>query len=185
MSQRSIVESLNDFRGEKGKIETMREVMIKPLMTKVVTGMVDLTTHLNSLNAVVEQVFHYSEHTATAGSYGELRQETGRIDICLQNSARQVTRQITLPKQTTVGEIMSAGVIPTLLVPKTTRLEGSKGETIKKKKNEGQKEVLDKIDLTGLEQWSGLKKKNAQELITKYVSIFTMSYMGLGKTFLS
>ena len=51
---------------------------------------------------------------------------------------------------------MSAGVNPMLLVLKPTGLEGSKGETIKKK-NEGQKEVLDKTELTGYEEWSGVE----------------------------
>ena len=70
---------------KKGKIQTMREVVIPPLMTTSVTGMADLTTHSNSLNVVVVPVFGYSKHIATARAYGELRPETGKSDICLQN----------------------------------------------------------------------------------------------------
>ena len=57
--------------------------MIPSLMTTLVTVMPDLTTHLKSLSVVVEPVFGYSEHIATARSYGELRPGTGKFDICL------------------------------------------------------------------------------------------------------
>ena len=93
--KRSTTESLKDYGGKKGKIWTMREVMIPPLMTTVVTSMADLTTHLNSFNNVVGPVFGYSKHIAMARSYGELRPETGMIDICLWNHS---ARQVTLPK---------------------------------------------------------------------------------------
>ena len=51
----------------------MREVIIPPLMTTVVTGMADLTTHSNSLSVIVDPIFGYSKHTANARTYGELR----------------------------------------------------------------------------------------------------------------
>ena len=60
-----------------------------------------------------------------------------------------------------MGKLISAGVNPTLLVQKPARLEGGKRETVKKKKHEAQKEVLDKIDLTGLEEWSEFEQKEA------------------------
>ena len=58
---------------KKGKIHIMKEVIIPPLMTTVVTSMIDLTAHLNSLNVVVEPVFGYSEHIAMARSYGRAK----------------------------------------------------------------------------------------------------------------
>ena len=61
-------------------------------------------------------------------------------------------------------------------------LKGSKGESIINKKNKGQKEVLDKIDLAGFEEWSGAEQEEPWELITEYISIFAMSDMDLGKT---
>ena len=66
-------------------------------------------------------------------------------------------RQVALPKQTTVGKIMSADVNAVLLAQNPKGIEGRKGETtIKKKKNKGQKEVLDKIDLSGMECKNGV-----------------------------
>ena len=123
---------LSTILKEKGKICTMREVVIPPLMTTVVTGMADLTAHSNSLTVIVEPIFGYSEYIATARTYGESRLGMGKIDICLQSHSAW---QVTLPKQTAVGEIMSAGVSPVLLAQKPIRLKGSKGETIKEKKN--------------------------------------------------
>ena len=57
VSKRNTIRGVNapeyDF-GIKGKIHTMREVMIPPLMTTVVTGMPGLTKHSKSLSVVVE-----------------------------------------------------------------------------------------------------------------------------------
>ena len=114
---------------KKGKSHVMKEVMIPPLMTTVVTGTMDLTTHSNSLNIFVEPGFGYSEHIAMARSYGELRPEMGKIDICPQNHS---TRQVTLPKQTTVGEIMSADVSPGLLAEKPSGLKEGWGKPLRK-----------------------------------------------------
>ena len=120
-----------NFEGKKGKIHTIREGVIPPLMTTVVTGMADLTIHSNSLSVIVEPIFGYSEHIAMARTYGELRPGTGKIDICLQNHSAW---QVTLPKQTTVEEIMCNDISPALLAEKPTGLKGSKGESIINKK---------------------------------------------------
>ena len=68
-----------------------------------------------------------------------------------------------------------------MLVQKTAELKGSKRETTMKK-NKGQTEVLDNINLSGLEEWSGAEQEDAWELITEYASIFAMSDMDLGRT---
>ena len=105
------------------------------------------------MRVVVEQVIGYSEHIATARSYRELRPGKFKIDVCLRN---QSARQATLSKQTTVGEIIPADMIPALLDQEPTGVKEDKRETTtKKKKNKGQKELLDEIDLARLEEWSG------------------------------
>ena len=184
VSTRNAIRSLDspeyDIRGIKFKICTMREVVIWPLLTTVVTVMADLATHLKLMSVVVEPVIGYSEHIATARTYGELRPWKGKIDVCPRNhNARQVTPR----KQTTVGEIMPANVPSALLDQKLTRLgEDKRKTTTKKKKNKCQKEVLDETDLAGLEEWNRVEQKEAQELITGYASIFAMSDIDLGKT---
>ena len=76
-------------------------------------------------------------------------------------------KQITLPKQTAVGEI-SAATLFQLLAPKPTGYEAGKDKaTAEKKSAESQKELLDKIDLTGLGEWSHNKQKEVWELITE------------------
>ena len=54
--------------------------------------------------------------------------------------------------------------------------------TIQKRKYESHKELLDKIDLIGLRNWSHDKEKEARGLITEYTRIFAMTNMDLGKT---
>ena len=54
--------------------------------------------------------------------------------------------------------------------------------TIGRRKYESQKELKDKIDLTGWAEWSQNEQKEAWELITEYASIFAVSNMDLGRT---
>ena len=158
----------NDFEGVKGKICTMKEVKIPPFETTVVKGMVNLITHSKCLSVVVKPVVGYSEHIATARSYGVLRPGEGEIDVYLRNHS---AKQVILPKWTAVGQ------------QKPTEYRIEEKEPIKgKKKTESQKEILDQIDLTGLEEWGGNEQEEARELITEYASIFAMTDMDLGKT---
>ena len=168
-----------DLEGVKGNIHTMREIVILPFGITVVKGIVNLTIHSKCLNVVVELVTGYSEHIAMARSYGVLKLGRGKNDICLRNCS---TKWIALPKQTPVKEIAAANIIPALLAPKPTgHGVGEKEATVEKRKTESQKE-LDKIDLTGLGEWSQNEQKEAWELITEYTGIFAMSDMDLGKT---
>ena len=101
----------------------------------------------------------YLEHIAMAISYWVLKQRRGKIDVCLRNDS---AKQITLPKQTAVGETAAANIILALLAPKPTGNETGKDEaTVEKRKYESQKELLDKIDLTGLGEWTQNKQKEA------------------------
>ena len=154
--------------------------MIPPFATTVEKGIVKLTTHSKYLNVIVEPDTGYSEHIALARSYGVLKPERCKIDICLRNHS---VKQITLPKQTAVGEIAAANIIPALLAPKPTgHGVGMKEATVEKRKTESQKELWDNIDLTGLGERSQNEQEEAWELITEYGDIFAMSNIDLGKT---
>ena len=108
---------LNMILEKKGKIHTMREVVIPTLGTTVQKVMVNLTTHSKCLSVVAEPVTGYSEHIVTARSYGVLKPGEGKIKICLRNHS---ARQGILPKQTTVEDIAPTNMIPALLDQKPT-----------------------------------------------------------------
>ena len=69
-----------------------------------------------------------------------------------------------------MGEIAAANIILALLLP--GHEAGKDGATAEKRKSESQKELLDEIDSTGLEEWSQNKQKEDQEFITEYACIF-------------
>ena len=121
-----------DLEGVKGKIHTLRKVIILPFGTTVVKGITNLLTHPKCLNVVVELILSYLEHIAMATSYGVLKPGRGKIDICLKNhSARQITPQ----KWTAVGEITAANIIPALLVPKPPGYEAGRVKLRQRKGN--------------------------------------------------
>ena len=76
-------------------------------------------THSKWVNVIVEPTADYSDHMAMTRSCGVLEHGAGKIDFCLQTHS---TKQITLPKQTAVGEIAAANVIPAVLVPNQQRM---------------------------------------------------------------
>ena len=79
--------------------------------------------------------------------YEILRPERGKIDVCLRNHS---VKQITLLKWIVVGEITATNAILALLALKPTENESGQGEATTQKGIGGsQKELLDKIDLTG------------------------------------
>ena len=89
-----------DLEGIKGKICTVREVIILPFVTAIVKDIANLM-HSKCINEVVEPVMGYSDHIATPRYYGVLKPGRGKIDFCLRNHS---AKQITLPKETAVGE---------------------------------------------------------------------------------
>ena len=134
----------------KGKVCSMSEVKILPFETTVVKGIVNLTTHSKCLSVVFEPVAGYSKQIAIARLYGVLKPGEGKIDVCLRNHS---VKQAILPKQTAVGEITSTKIMPALSAPKPTGHGADEKEVmIKRKETESQKRILDKIDLTGLEE---------------------------------
>ena len=80
-----------------------------------------------------------------------------------------------------MGEIAAANIILALLAPKTTGQEAGKSDATAEKRKHKEKELLDRIDLTVLEEWSQSEQKEAWELITEYASIFPMRDMDLGR----
>ena len=111
VSKRNAVKGLDvpeyDLKGIKGKICTIREVVILLFRTTVVKGITNLMTYSKCLN-VVEPDTEYLEHIATARSYGVIKPGRGNIDVCLRNHS---VKQITLPKWTAVGETAAANII--------------------------------------------------------------------------
>ena len=89
-----------DLKGVKGKIQTIKEVIILSFVTNVVKGIMNSTTHSKCMNVVVDAVMGYLDHIATASSYGVLKPGRGKINVCLKNHS---AKQITLPTETAVG----------------------------------------------------------------------------------
>ena len=82
-------------------------------MTIVTKGIMNLMTQSKCMKVVVKPVMGYWNHIAMARSYGVLNQGEPKIDVFLRNHS---AKQITLPKQTVVGEITAANIITVLLV---------------------------------------------------------------------
>ena len=69
----------------KGKIHTLREVVILAFVTTVVKGITNLMTHSKCMNVLVEPGTGYLDHIAKARSYGALKPGRDKSDVCLRN----------------------------------------------------------------------------------------------------
>ena len=182
ISRRNTVKSLNIpeyyLEGSKGKIHMIREVVISPLMTVVVKGVVKLITHSKCMNGIVEAIISYLDHAATARSYSVLRPGVDKVNMCLRNHS---AKQITLPKQTAVGEVAVANASPSLLALKPTEKDVVRDETTShQRQSGGQKEPLETNWSHRFMGWS-LNGQKGTGLIVEYVSIFVMQDIDLGK----
>ena len=186
ISKRNTVGSLNvpryNIKGKNGRVCMTGEVIIPPFVTIMVKGVSKLTTHSKHKNVVIEPIVGYLGHIATARSYGILQLGVGKLNVCLRNhSANKSLSQSRL----LWGEIAVANAFPSLLALalKPTEDDSIRGKvTNQQGQSEGKRELLEKIDLTGLQDWSFDYQKEARELIVEYASIFTMQDVDMGKT---
>ena len=103
----------------------MREDVIPLSLTVMLKVVVKLMTHSKCMNVAVKSIAAYSDHITMARYYGVLRPGVGKINVCLRN---QSAKQVTLPKQTAVGEIAVANAIPSLLTLEPTENDSVRGE---------------------------------------------------------
>ena len=68
----------------KGKICTIREVIILPFGITVVKAITNLMTHSKNLNVVAEPVMGYSEHISMARPYRVLKPGRGKLMFALE-----------------------------------------------------------------------------------------------------
>ena len=110
-------------------------------------------THLKHVHVIITPNMGYSNYMATVRSSGVLKPGVGKVNVCLQNHSK---KQITLPKQSKLLLEKLKPEIPWLdllaLKPTENKFVGV-GDTTKKKQMERQRELLNKIDLTGLWDW--------------------------------
>ena len=130
-----------DLEGVKGKIHTIREVIIPPFVTTVAKDIINLMTHSKCMNVVGKPVMGYLHHVTMARSYGVLKPGRCKINVCLRNHS---AKQIPLPKWTAEREIIAANIILALLEPKPTGHESGKCKASTGKGNMESKRIVGK-----------------------------------------
>ena len=123
--------------------------VILPFTTVVVKGPSKLTMYSKHRNVTCEPILGYLNYIAMTRSCVMLRPGVCKVDVYLWNH-----KQINLPKETSVGDISTTNGIPALLAMKPTENNEGARITTKQKQMEGQRQLFDKFDLTGLWDWS-------------------------------
>ena len=162
ITKMSTVKGLNiakyDLKEVKGKICTIREVLILQLMTTVAKGIMNLMTYSKCVNVVVKPVMGYLYHIAMARPYGILKPGRGKIYVFLRNHS---VKQISLLKQTLLWERLQQQTSFQLYWCQSH--QGMSHIMMKPPLEKGnmavKNELLDKIDLTGLGEWSQNEQK--------------------------
>ena len=150
-------------------VKTTKVVTLNANESKIVHGIVKTPLLSKSCNVVVEPDGKGLEHKSVtcAPSYAELNPGSKRVPVCLRNLGNQPVR---IEKGQLIGQVQMANVVPQTLVTK------------KEEQKDQSEIVLEKLDLSGLDEVEPDQKQAAIDLVKKYQHLFSVNSLDLGKT---
>ena len=118
----------------------------------------------------------------TNPSYVCLKPGSSRLSVSLRNLTG---RTVTIKPKTVVAKLAVANVVPPKLAPKVGKETGNTDqETIDRipLSEKKMKELFNKLDLSGTENWEETEKREMEALIREYSFLFAMDDLDFGKT---
>ena len=174
----------------QGKVVIREEVTILASQITVVKGLT-ITGHHKHVHVFVElspkcTTVFILENTS------KLKPGNSHIEIVVINQSRQ---DVKLKPSTEIGTITATNIVPTMKVSNEVEVTESErvssmsaklGSDVLKDTSDmvrtGLKDILQKLDLSGMKNWEHLLQKAAQELISEFACIFSQDDLYLGRT---
>ena len=166
----------------QGNVVIREEVTIPALQITVVTGLTTITGHHKHVHVLVES----SPKCTTVfilGNTSELKPGNSNIEVVVVNKSRQ---DIKLKPGTKIGTVTAANIVPNMKVSNeaemteseiVSRMSAQLGSDVLKDTSDmvrtGLKDILQKLDLSGMKNWEPLLQKAAQQLISEFTCIFS------------
>ena len=126
------------------------------------------------------------------GNTSELRPEGSGVTVVLRNLSG---RDITLEPHTEIGTVIAANTVPSTQVGNEPKLDEKEKVSCMlaqiestnlpeqfQQRSRDQEGILQKFDLSGIDDWDPQIQQEAQDLIHEYACIFSKNDLDLGKT---
>ena len=138
------------------------------------------------------ELSHKCMNVFIPGNTSELRPGNSDIEIVIQNMS---DRDMKLKPGTEIGTVITANIIPTMQVSNNLDMDGqervsSMSDQVDSPNILGEiptvsnnlKDILQKLNLSGMEEWEPPLQQAAQDLICEFTCIFSQDDLDLGKT---
>ena len=166
-----------------GDLKITKVLTLAPFETAKVLTQSKVKNHRKRVNVITEPPEHsYAHDVVTNPSYVCLRPGPSRVSVSLRNLTG---RTVTTKPKTVVAKLAVANMVPPKLAPKVEKeTENTDQETIDKMplSEEKMKELFNKLDLSGTENWEETEIREMEALIREYSILFALDDLDLGKT---
>ena len=180
-----------DLDNVRDRVVTSEEVTIPASHTIVVKGLTMITGHHKHVHVLVKSS-PKCEHVFILGNTSELRPRTSEVNVLIQNRSG---KDMKWKPCTEIGTVITANIVPTTQVSNDFDVNGQErvscmsaqvestnilGET--PHGSSDPKDILQKFNLSGMEEWEPQLQQEALDLIHKFACIFSQNDLDLGKT---
>ena len=176
MKQGIVDENQKLLESFEGVVKLTKPVTIQPHSSIKISGLAEVPKHYKRVHVAID--YPESENPERpvylVPSYGYLRRGTGRIPVMMRNVT---TKKVHLQKGIVIASVMAANKIPPKIAPRINKQNETQEQT--KPRLE---ELLEKLDLSGIKDWSIENQKAVYKLIEDYQHLFAMNIKELGKT---
>ena len=191
LKKKKVLEPDFNLESVEGEVKFSESLVLKPFETVLVSGISESRQHRKRVNVMIERVEgSLGDDVVPANNYSILYPGSVRAKVALRN---MTPKEVVLKAKTCVARMAAANVVLHMLAPKIVKDSEDKAQA-KPVVNEGgeikltplppeqQKKLNDKLDLTGIKEWSQEDKKAVDELFREYGRLFALEKNNLGHT---
>ena len=182
LKKEKILEPDFNLESVEGKVKLSKSLMLKPFETVLVSGISESRQHRKRVNVMIERVEgSLGDDVVPANSYSILYPGSVRAKVALRN---MTPKEVVLKAKTCVARMAAANVVLHMLAPKIVKdsKDKAQAEPVVNKGGEvkltpllpEQQKLNNKLDLTGIEEWSQEDKKAVDELFKEYGRLFAL-----------
>lgn len=190
-------EDLFNLDQVKGNLKLTKPVVIPPFAMVHCQTLGNVRGHRKRINIITKDPDkRFSGSIEVPSSYTHLKPGSRRVSVSLKNLSCKPVR---LTAKTVIAKMAAANVVPPKLAPKEDpnmdenpedKTEKVAANTINSERenktppmsSERLEKLMEKIDLSGVKEWSEEQQIKAKDLITEFSSLFALDDMELGKT---
>ena len=160
----------------KGKVVTYEEVKIPALQTAVVKGLTTVTEHQEHVHVLVEPSPKCTR-VFVLGNTSELKPGGSDVTVVFRNLSGQ---DVTLEPCTEIGTVTAANIVPSMQVGNEPKLDKKERVSCmsaqiestdlpeKFQQSRDSEGILQKLDLSRIDEWEPHIQQEAQDLICEY-----------------